>query len=149
MASRTRASIGSIHFLSRGSSSGRMPTRSSDARITVLTARTRRTWSDTRSRFLAPSLSPFLNASTDGNTVCCMEALSGHSTSKPWWWYLNKKQFNHTLPIGWILSTVKRQIGWQIGTCTGYHGTCKSRMDNLAIRPAVVNLFVTLAFRQR
>ena len=116
MASRTRASIGSIHFLSRGSSSGKMPTRSSDARITVLTARTRRTWSDTRSRFLAPSLSPFLNASTDGNTVCCMEALSGHSTSKPWWWYLNKKQFNHTLQLDEyrVLSNKNLMTNWDL-----------------------------------
>lgn len=83
MASRTRASSGSIHFLRRGSSSGKMPTRSSDARIIELTALTRRTCSDTRNRFLAPSMSPFPNAATDGNTVRSMEALSGHSTSKP------------------------------------------------------------------
>ncbi|KAK3026089.1 hypothetical protein RJ639_040761 [Escallonia herrerae] len=63
------ASIGSTHFLRRGSSRGKSSRMSSEARMTVFTALTRRTCSAILSRFLAPSMSLRLRASTAGITV--------------------------------------------------------------------------------
>lgn len=81
---RANASIGSIHFLIRGSSGGKRSRISSEARITEFAALTKRTWSAILNRLHAPSMSFLFKASIAGITVCSIVALSGSTTSNPW-----------------------------------------------------------------
>ncbi len=79
----TNASIGSIHFLRRGSSWGKRSRISSEARMTEFTALTKRTWRAILNRLRAPSMSFLFIASIAGITVCSIVALSGSTTSNP------------------------------------------------------------------
>ena len=98
---RANASIGSIHFFRSGSSSGKTSRISSEARMTVFTALTRRTCSAILSKFCAPSMSFLSKASIAGIIVCSKVALSGSTTSNP---YMHQKKVpqNETEPVTWI-----------------------------------------------
>lgn len=87
----TNESIGSIHFLRRGSSRGKRSSISSEARITEFTALTKRTWRAILNRLRAPSMSFLFKASIAGITVCSIVALSGSTTSNPYILHIEKK----------------------------------------------------------